>query len=133
MLRHIINYFDKLEDRIRHRLSRYPIAYALIAGVGVVLFWRGVWDLADLVPGLSPIITIAVSLVIMLLTGTFVSFFIGEQIILTGMRQEKRIDEKTEKEIHDEEIEIKHIDHELHELKYDITAIKQIIERAHFQ
>ena len=130
MLRLIINYFDRLEDRIRHRLSRYPVLYAMIGGVGVVLFWRGVWDLADIIPGMSPLITIAVSLVIMLLTGTFVSFFIGEQIILSGLRKEKRLDEKTEKEVEQEEIELYHIDRDLEGLKRQVADIKKIIERA---
>lgn len=131
MIRAVITFFDHLEDKIRHRLSRYPVAYALIGGVGVVLFWRGVWDLADVVPGLSPLVTIAASLVIMLLTGTFVSFFIGEQIILSGLRSEKRLDEKTEKEVQEEEVELGHIDREVEDIKTQLAEIKKIIERAH--
>src|SRR3989344_3929752 len=98
MIARIIKYFDHLEDRIRHRLSRHPAVYAFVGGLAVVLFWRGIWDIADLIK-LSPFISLAVSVIVMLLSGTFVSFFIGEQIILSGLRKEKRLDEKTEKEV----------------------------------
>jgi hypothetical protein len=47
MWHQIYHYFDKLEDRIRGRLSRYPIFYSLIGGTAIVLFWRGVWITAD--------------------------------------------------------------------------------------
>ena len=40
-------YFDKLEDRIRFRLSRHPITYAIIGAIGIILVWKGVWDFAD--------------------------------------------------------------------------------------
>ena len=130
MIKRIIKYFDLLEDRVRHRLSRYPVIYAIIGGVGVVLFWRGIWDLMDIVKVTNPFILIGVSVVIMLITGTFVSFFIGEQIILSGLRQEKRIDEKTETEIQKEEIELYHIDKDLESMKRQLAAIKKIIDAA---
>ena len=43
----IIKFFDKLEDVIRGHLSRFPILYGMLAGIGIVLFWRGVWHTAD--------------------------------------------------------------------------------------
>lgn len=128
MIRATIQFFDHLEDKIRHRLSRYPILYAIIGGVGVGLFWRGIWDISGLFMG--PWTALIVGTVIMLLTGTFVSFFIGEQIILSGLRKEKRIDEKTEMEIKKEEIEILHIDKDLESMKKQLVAIKKIIDAA---
>src|SRR3989344_2642565 len=74
MIKYIIKELDRLEDRVRQYLSKRPLLYALIAGVGVVLFWRGVWDIADILMG--PATSLIASLIIMLLTGTFVSFFI---------------------------------------------------------
>src|SRR3990167_3833380 len=43
----LIKFFDKLEDKTRYRLSKLPILYAIIGGIGIVLFWRGVWHTAD--------------------------------------------------------------------------------------
>ncbi|MEK7615936.1 MAG: hypothetical protein AAB420_01880 [Patescibacteria group bacterium] len=127
-MKNVIKFFDELEDRIRHRLSRYPVLYAMIGGIGVVLFWRGIWDLSGLYIGHWT--ALILSLVIMLLTGTFVSFFIGEQIILSGLKQEKRLDEKTETEIQKEEIELYHIDKDLESIKRQLAAIKKTIDAA---
>lgn len=121
----IFNWFDKLEDITRHRLSRRPILYAFIGGVGVVLFWRGIWHLADEFSFMTPIVSIIVSIIIMLLTGTFVSFFIGGKLLLSGLMQEKRMDEKTAKEIMDEETEIKKLGKTVYEIKSDLAEIKQ--------
>ena len=128
MIKHLIKTLDHLEDHVRQYLSKRPLVYALVAGVGVVLFWRGVWDLAGLIIG--PWVSLAISVVIMLMTGTFVSFFIGDQIIISGMRAEKRVDEKTEDEIRKEEGEITHLDQDIELLKSQVAEIKQLIESA---
>jgi hypothetical protein len=41
----ILIFFDKLEDRIRFKLSRYPVLCGIISGVGVGLFFSesGSW------------------------------------------------------------------------------------------
>lgn len=128
MIHHLIKALDHLEDHVRQYLSKRPLVYALIAGVGVVLFWRGVWDLAGLIIG--PGVSLLISVVIMLTTGTFVSFFIGDHIIISGMKAEKRVDEKTEQEIRKEEGELSHIDQDIELLKGQVADIKRIIERA---
>ena len=98
----ITKFFDKLEDKIRGKLSHRPIIYAFIGGVGIVLFWRGVWLTADIFPFLNGPISIIISLILLLMTGLFVSFFIGHYIIFSGLKQEKKIEEKEEKEIEKE-------------------------------
>ncbi len=56
--------------------------------------------IADEIPFLSdPYISLVVSAVILLSTGLFVSFFIGDSILLSGIKGEKKIVEKTEEEI----------------------------------
>ncbi|TSA45520.1 hypothetical protein D4R52_02305 [bacterium] len=124
MIRKIFHFFDKLEDHIRFRLSRVPILYALIGGVGVVLFWRGVWLLADDV-GLGHVASLVISIIILLLSGTFVWFFIGDQILISGLKAEKRMDEKTEEEIQKEEKEIKSIYQEIRKISKDLDEIKK--------
>lgn len=94
----IFSLFDKLEDKIRGTLSHYPVFYALIAGTAIVIFWRGIWGLADEI-NLSNTWSLVASIVIMLSSGLFVSFFIGDNIILAGIRREKKLIEKTEDEI----------------------------------
>lgn len=97
-LKKIVHFFDKFEDRVRAVLSRHPVVYAMIGSVGIILLWRGVWGFADSY-GMSNGASVVVGAIILLATGLFVSFFVGEQIIISGVKEEKRIDEETEEEI----------------------------------
>lgn len=126
MFQKILHFFDKLEDKVRHTLSKRPVLYALIGGVAIVLFWRGVWHLAD-EWGMPAWVSFVVSVVIMMFTGTFVSFFIGEQILLSGMREEKRIDEKTEEEIRGEEGRLQYIRQEIDEIRKDVAILTDVL------
>ncbi|HAV11711.1 MAG TPA: hypothetical protein DCX32_04210 [Candidatus Moranbacteria bacterium] len=118
MFKRIIDYFDKLEDRIRRKLSRKPLLYAFIGGVGAVLFWRGVWHTTDFImseifrassgnsslnlegmPWWDGASSLVIGSVMLLMTGAFVSSFIGNEIIITGLKGEKKIAEKTEMEV----------------------------------
>lgn len=119
----IVRFLDKIEDKIRQRLSKRPAFYALIAGVAIVLFWRAVWNLADMFSFMTPIFSLILSVVVMLLTGTFVSFFIGERLLLSGLRQEKRIDEKTQEEVQEEGRTLEIIRKEIVELKKEIQQL----------
>ena len=101
MVRNIIYFFDKLEDKIRGKLSRAPILYALLGGVGVVLFWRGVWHIAD-EASLNSFLSIMLGTIILLITGIFVSAFVGNRLIISGLYGEKKLAEKTEEEIETE-------------------------------
>ncbi|OHB04920.1 MAG: hypothetical protein A2920_02690 [Candidatus Zambryskibacteria bacterium RIFCSPLOWO2_01_FULL_43_17] len=65
----------------------------------------------------------------MLLTGTFVSFFIGGRLLLSGLMQEKRIDEKTADEIAEEESELEKVRKSITEIKNDIAEIKGLIKK----
>ena len=101
MIKLIVRFFDKLEDKVRGRLSHKAIIYAFIGGVSTVLFWRGVWHLADDY-GMSSWASLVVGAVILLLTGLFVAAFIGEQVILSGLKGEKKVADKTEDEVRKE-------------------------------
>ena len=94
----IIRFFDKFEDRVRAILSRHPVVYAMIGSIGIILLWRGVWGLADSY-GMGNGTSAVIGVIILLVTGLFVSFFVGEQIIISGIKEEKRVDEETEEEI----------------------------------
>jgi len=97
-LKKIVHFFDKFEDKVRAILARHPVVYAMIGSIGIILLWRGIWGIADEY-GMSSVTSIIVGTVILLVTGLFVSFFVGEQIIISGINEEKRIDEETEEEI----------------------------------
>ncbi len=123
----MFRFFDKFEDKVRNRLSRYPIVYAIIGAVGIVLFWRGVWLVADDISWMTGEVSLVVSILILLSTGLFVSFFIGDNIILTGLKKEKKLAEKTESEIRTEGDDIADIKKELRVIKETLEEVKKKI------
>lgn len=115
-MKKIIRFLDKLEDRVRGFLSHKPIFYGFVAGVGMVFFWRGVWHMIDTISGniVDPggesfatadllvwdgLISIGIGSAMLLISGSFVSTFIGNEIIISGLRGEKKLVEKTEAEV----------------------------------
>lgn len=123
MLKRILRWGDKLEDRVRARLSKYPIWYALIAGVGVVSFWRGVWEISDIL-SLHPVVSLIIGIVGLLLTGVFVSSFIGTRLIISGLKGDKKEEEKTIDELSEKEQILNKISKKLDHLETEIEEIK---------
>jgi len=119
----ILKFFDKLEDAMRSSLSRKPILYALVGAVGIILLWKGVWETAELVPLLFGPGSILVGVGILLVTGLLVSFFIGEDIFLSGWRKDKKLFEKTETEVKSEKEMLEDVVSELHSVREDIKKI----------
>lgn len=137
MFHRLVHFFDKLEDRVRNRLSQYPIFYTLIGGIAIVVFWRGVWittdQLASYLPAsliwLDGIISIVASVLILLVTGLFVSFFVNDQIILSGVKREKKLVEKTEAEVRQErDILIELLEKE-GMVEQDLSALKEMLAK----
>lgn len=131
-----IKFFDKLEDKIRGHLSYYPILYTFIGGIAIVLFWRGVWHTADLLEEKGGWLgwlfyeptNLAIVVLILLATGLFVSYFIGDTILISGLKHQKKSVDKTEKEISEEETELKNIRTTIKEIKKEVDEIKEVIE-----
>src|SRR3989344_5706184 len=111
----------RLKAKITNFLSHHPALYAFIVGWGVVLFWRGVWhtvdsfhDYINYFEGYSTIdlsleapwwdgpFSLLGGVVLLYFTGAFISSLIGNELILSGLRGEKRLTEKTEGEVQNE-------------------------------
>jgi len=132
MIKKIVHFFDRIEDKVRGHLSRYPIAYAFIGGVGIVLFWRGVWHSADEIPILSNSwVSLGTGSLILLLIGVFVSVFVGNKLILTGLRGEKKMTEKTREEIEEEEAQIKKMQTTVNKIEEEIEELKKDFHEHH--
>ncbi|MEK7129149.1 MAG: hypothetical protein AAB471_01755 [Patescibacteria group bacterium] len=127
MFKKIVKIFDHLEDRVRGKLSHYPITYAIIAGVSIVLFWRGVWHTADMFSFMTGPVSLLLSVVILLITGLFVSFFIGDDIIIAGIKREKKLAERTESEIETEKEELDDMRETMRKMERDLEEIKNKI------
>lgn len=125
MLKKVVLFFDHLEDWFRKQLSKYPIFYAFVGGVGVVMFWRGVWHTADEYSFLTGPVSLVIGSAILLMTGIFVSAFIGSRILLTGLRGEKKLTEKSREEIDLEEQELKNIQKTVERIEKEVEEIKR--------
>ncbi len=144
-MKKVLRFFDKLEDKVRVRLSHRSIFYALLGGSLVVLFWRGIWHTADILMRgevwmqdinkdiLGYIFyepnTIIWTAALLLLTGLFVSTMIGDRIILSGLKHEKKVDEKTEEEIRQEEEQIVLLNKKVAQISKDIEEIKTLLKK----
>lgn len=124
ILRKTILFFDRLEDNIRAYMSHRPIRYALIGGTGIVLFWKGVWETAEHIPALYGPGSMLVGLLLLLPTGLFVSFFIGDNIILSGYKKEKKLAERTETSVR-VEMDI------LAEISRRLSVLEQTVQNTH--
>lgn len=119
----IFAFLYKIENKIRIVLSHKPFLYAFIGSLGVVLIWRGIWVTADDF-GIPGWVSLIIGIIISAMTGLFVSLFIGDKIIISGIKEEKRIEEKTEDEIRDEEISLSEIKEDLEDIKNDLEKNK---------
>ncbi|MFA5870808.1 MAG: hypothetical protein WC842_02885 [Candidatus Paceibacterota bacterium] len=129
MFRKIIRFFDRLEDHVRGALSHFPILYAFVGGVGIVLFWKGVWETAELFPYLFGPGSILLSVIILLMTGVFVSSFIGNEILISGLKSQKKIAEKTEEEVMGEETDLIRIRKKVEKIETDIAEFKELLKK----
>lgn len=132
MFTSIVGFFDRLEDKVRARLSHRSIIYALIGGAATVLFWRGVWHTADILMEkggflgrmfYEPVTVIWTSL-ILLMTGLFVSNFIGERIIISGLKKEKKVTDKTVEEVREEDKDIERLEGKIDLMMKEIINLK---------
>jgi hypothetical protein len=133
MFKTIILFFDKLEDKVREHLSKYPIIYALIGCIAVIMLWRAIWESIDILYNIDngflkwffyPPVQIIVSVAILLVTGLLVSNFIGYRTILSGLKKEKKMEDQTEKILKEEEITLKEVMKELSDIKKDLEEVK---------
>lgn len=113
---------SRIEYKIRGFLSRNPVLYAAVAGIGVILVWRGVWHTADTIPAFSGPISFVVGCIILLVTGAFVSSFVGNRVIRAGLAGEKKLSEKMGKEI---ETEISEENTEMKDIRKTLSHIEQ--------
>lgn len=127
IIKKIKRFSDKLEDRVRGKLSHYPIIYALIGGIGVIIFWRGIWHFADNI-NVSSVASIIIGAIILLLTGLFIPSFLGNRFIISGLIGEKRLAEQEEGEIETEESQIKNLQNTLNRVEKKLEELEKEVE-----
>ncbi len=108
-----------IEERARKFFERIPFIQAFVAGVGIVLFWRGVWHGFDEL-GLSSLSSIIIGALLLGGVGVFIQTMIGNTIIIKKVKQEEQIEKqaikKMEKEVVTEEITLLQLSQKLDQL-----------------
>jgi hypothetical protein len=134
MFKAILHFFDKFEDHVRGWISKRPVLFGLVGGFAVVEFWRGVWHLTDYffsINGFDPYgwvsstFSIVVGSLIMLSTGLYVSLFVGDSIIISGIKKEKKFFEKTIDELSEDDQQLKKIENKLANIEKMLGEIKK--------
>lgn len=137
-----MHFFDKFEDVVRGWISKRPVLFGLVGGLAVVEFWRGVWHLTDFLSeavGLDPygfasgMFSAVLGTVIMLSTGLYVSLFVGDSIILSGIKKEKKFFEKTADEMKEEDDRLKKIHSILMKLEDGQNELKTRLEKQQIE
>ena len=127
--------FDKLEDLVRAWFRRRPVLYALVGGVGVILFWRGVWLSADAISTtfragflgyelLDGMTSLVIGFVLLASTGLFVPDFLSTEV-MRDIKKEEKLTEKVEKEVETEESIINKIHDEVHSISRELKKIEE--------
>lgn len=124
MIRKINHFFDLLEDHVRGWLSPHPIIYGIISGTFLILFWRGIWETSSLFI-IHPITSLVIGFIGLLMTGVFVSAFIGNRLIISGLKGEKKLEEKTVIEIQAEEETLNKIYNKLEKIDDEVKELKE--------
>lgn len=105
-MKYFTNFFLRIEDRARSAFEHFPFFHAFLAGVGVVLFWRGVWETADYLR-LAPSASIVIGVLLLGAIGLYLQTFVGNTIIIKQVEKEKAMSKKTEKEVTEVKAEVR--------------------------
>ena len=85
---------------------------------------------ADTIPFLTGPVSVLVSVVILLVMGLFVSFFIGDNIIISGLKKEKKLDEKIASEVKTELDVLNNIEKRLNDIEKELKILREEIRTS---
>lgn len=141
----------KLLTRFHIFLSHHSYLYALIAGIGIVLFWRGVWHTVDVFhlllnqyhltgsldlgnqPWWDGPLSFVVGCMLLYATRAFISSFIGNELILSGLRTEKKMTREADTELKTEMGAITDIKEEINTITNALGDLEEEIRDHHKQ
>lgn len=125
-MKYVTNIFLRIEERARTYFERVPFLHAFLGGVGVVLFWRGVWEIADRIH-IDPVVSIVVGSLLLGAIGLFLHTFVGNAIIIKNVEKDKRMTTRAEHEIAVVEKDIKQEGATLDQLSAKIDRLEQVV------
>ncbi|HWA32246.1 MAG TPA: hypothetical protein VG694_02250 [Candidatus Paceibacterota bacterium] len=128
-MKYFTNVFLNIESRARRYFEKYPFTHAFLAGVGVILFWRGAWEVADRAH-VGPYLSILIGALLLGGIGLFVQTFVGNAIIIRNVERGKQLEQKAkqgvvgvEKQVEKEEITLSMLSDRLERIEEKVNAI----------
>ena len=91
-----------IEEKARKYFEQFPFLQAILAGIGVIVFWRGIWEGLDQT-GVSPFASIILGIIILGAVGVFVQTFSAHSILFQEVYTEDLEERKIMKELAKEE------------------------------
>ena len=73
-------------------------------------------------------VSLVLVVIVLLATGLFVSYFIGDTILISGAKSQKKLAEKTSKEVFEEESGVEDIKKVVDSIKKEVDEIKKDVE-----
>lgn len=119
--------FLRIEDRARHAFEHTPFIHALLAGFGVVLFWRGTWELADHFR-IDPWFSIILGVLILGAIGLFLQTFVGNTLIIKNIEKDKALTKKATAEVQEVKAEVKEEEITMAHLSARLRAIEMKLD-----
>ena len=141
-----MRFLRTFEAKLRGMLGRHRILYAFVAGVGIVLFWRGVWYLADFfsifvlsfngqtvtidwAAGIDGLISVLFSSFLLISTGLFVSELMSGSILMTDIKKEEKVVEKTEQTVVEESAELPSLEKEIQHIAAEVQDLEKRVHK----
>jgi hypothetical protein len=122
-MRYFTNIFLRIEEDARTYFEHVPFLHAFLAGIGVVLFWRGVWEYADRLH-IHPLLSLGIGILLLGGIGLFLQTFVGNTLIIKSVKKEARLEQQEEKkiekvaqEMQEEEVTLAHISEQIKKLE----------------
>jgi len=125
-MKYFTNIFLQIEERARSYFERFPFVHAFLGGVGVVLFWRGTWELVDQMR-IDPVVSIIIGSLLLGSIGLFIHTFVGNAIIIKNVEKDKQMTKKAEHEIAVVEQDVKKEEITLTQLADKIEQLEKVI------
>jgi hypothetical protein len=117
-MKFITNNLLSIEEKARKHFEKYPFLQAFLAGMGVIIFWRGVWEIMDVFK-IDPILSIIIGMLMLLGIGLFIQTFMGNTLIIKSVKKEEKLEKEILKEItnvEEDEVVLQEISEKLNKL-----------------
>jgi hypothetical protein len=128
-MKHITSFLLRIESCSRNFFEQIPFIHGFLAGIGIVLFWRGVWHIADEIQ-LSSVASLIIGSILLGAIGLFLHTLVGNAIIIKNVEKDTTTSKKTEKELLEVEANIQQEELTLQTLQKELDKIHKKLDEV---